>query len=110
MTDSSRPYSPPILRERLLAASVRHDGQALTQQQFDLVGRLMAKACGNDRDQRTVTRWLFGAEWVGAMADSQVLAALDWLQLLELATAEARLVLSAAIAESEAKQLDPERT
>lgn len=100
MTDSDRPYPPRLLRERLLAASVRHDGQAPTQHQFDTAGHLLAQACGNDRDQRAITRWLFGAEWIGALADSQILAALDWLQLLELATAEARLVLAAAIAES----------
>ena len=102
MTDE-RPYPPHTLRERLLAASARHDGQALTQQQFDLARRLLDEACGAEGDRRAIMRWLFGGDWIAALSDSQTLAALDWLRRLELAAVEARLVLEEAIRESGAR-------
>jgi hypothetical protein len=115
-----RHYPPHILRERLFAASVRHDGQALTQDQFDLVRRLLDAACGPDRDQRVVLQWLFSAERPTGMTDSHILAALDWLKPTrdaaekyrpsEVATVETRLVLRAAIDEANDSQQQWVRT
>ncbi len=105
----TRPHSPEALRAYVAELSAKHEGKSATPRQRGLfVGKLteiFQPADDAESKRKIVTHYLFGVESSKELTPSQVIAALDWLNMAQdsggewlidsLAITEAKSVLQA---------------
>ncbi len=83
----ARPYSPEALRAYIAELSAKHEGKTVNQKQRGLLAgklnEIFAPADDAESKRKALTRYLFGVESSKELTPSQVIAALDWLNMAQ---------------------------
>lgn len=104
----TRPYSPEALRAYVAELSAKHDGKTVNQKQRGLLAGKLNELFAPDENaeskRKALTRYVFGTESTKDLTPSQVIAALEWLNMTQdsggewmidsLAVKEAQAVLA----------------